>query len=276
MAISRQHQIERFVYALERSASPSVDFFLENRKEFEEIGKLAIAATLIPCEKYEAFQPTDRPRWYETLFHFMVEGGRFEDNHLSVITFNYDRSLEAFLFQSLKNLYGLDDETAEEQLRKIPIIHLYGSLGDRLTWEGPARGYGPELKENWVTEAAKGIKIVHEVKPTGGDFENALKLLKSAVEVIFLGFGFHPINVQRLRLKEAAQWQKIAHLGRQTRWLACRKGIYDGDVNRAMRHLNGLPVDFAALPDWDINQFLEHTPCLLPPGNQPVWPNRVS
>jgi hypothetical protein len=62
----------------------------------------------------------------------MVEGGAFEDNKLSVITFNNDRSLEAFLFLSLQNLYGFDVKTALERLDKIPIVHLYGSLGTTL------------------------------------------------------------------------------------------------------------------------------------------------
>ena len=110
MAVPRP-LIEQFAYALQNSAAPSVDLFLENRKDFEEIGKLAIAATLIPYEDYKAFLPTNKPRWYETLFHLMVEGGRFEDNKLSVITFNYDRSLEAFLFLALQNLYRFDMKT---------------------------------------------------------------------------------------------------------------------------------------------------------------------
>jgi hypothetical protein len=72
------------------------------------------APTLIPYEKYEAFQPISKPSWYETLFQLMVEGGPFEDNPLSVITFNYDRSLEAFFFRALQNLFGLPPDAAED------------------------------------------------------------------------------------------------------------------------------------------------------------------
>ncbi len=257
-----REQIEKFADALIKSAAPSVDLFLEHRTDFEEIGKIAIAATLIPHENYDAFKLPDKPSWYHTLFQLMVEGGNFEENRLSVITFNYDRSLEAFLFQSLKNLYGLDDKTAEEQLGKIQIIHLYGSLGDMLTGDGHQRGYEPTLRGDWTQQAAKKIKIVHEAQP-GAEFETAQNLLRGDAEIIFLGFGFHPVNVQRLRLQEAAEWHQSVH-GSSIRWLACRYGMGDGERARAESCLQEIEVEFATDPKWDIDKYLKNTNCLNP------------
>jgi len=216
--------IEKFRQALRNSSAPSVDLFLEQRPEFEKIGKLAIAVTLIPLEDYEAFVPNKKPRWYETLFHLMVEGGTFEENKLSVITFNYDRSLEAFFFQALQNLFGLNPDQAEDRLRKIQILHLYGDLGDSLRPDNVKRGYHPELRGDQVTEAANRLKIIHEAKP-GAEFDTAQNLLRHASEVIFLGFGFHPVNVQRLRLEEAKESHENFHLNFPQRWLACRTGL---------------------------------------------------
>jgi hypothetical protein len=81
--------IERFNSAL-GSGAPSVDLFLENRSEFESVGKAAIAATLMPHEHENALKPEDQPRWYETLFALMADGP-FEDNLLCVVTM-IDRS----------------------------------------------------------------------------------------------------------------------------------------------------------------------------------------
>lgn len=260
-----QGEIDRFREALQNSQAPSVDLFLENRKDFEEIGKLAIAATLIPYENYEAFLPIEKPRWYETLFGLMVQGGRFEENRLSVITFNYDRSLEAFLFLALQNLHGLKPEDAEDRLRKIQIVHLYGALGDKLSPVDLERGYQPKLQGNWVTVAAQRIKIVHEAQP-GKEFEVAQKLLREAEEVVFLGFGFHPVNVQRLRLQELREWQEHTN-HKCARWLACRTGMGDGDIARAKIYLQALPeVSFAPASNWGINDFLKNTQCLKPTG----------
>jgi len=252
--------MERFVDALKKSSSPSVDFFLENRREFEEIGKMAIAASLIPHEKYEAFTPAAVPRWYEILFHLMAEGGRFEENRLSVITFNYDRSLEAFLFQVLQNLYGLASEEAEQRLRKIPIIHLYGTLGTKLTWGGPERGYDPNLKGNWIAAAAKSIKIVHQAKPTTDEFQRAHNLLRGASEIIFLGFGFHRINVERLSLEENIEFN-LSVTGREPRLLACRTGIGHGTIARIQKYMPDT-IQFAPDEKWNICEFLANTECL--------------
>jgi hypothetical protein len=236
------------------------DLFLENRKEFEEIGKLAIAAALIPYEDYGALGISPEPRWYEILFGLMTEGGKFEDNQLSVITFNYERSLEAFLFQALQNLYGLDLAKANDLLGKIPIVHLYGSLGAGLISQNDERGYSTELKGNWVTEAAKRIKIVHEADPNTPEFEQAHHLLQGATEIIFLGFGFHPRNVERLKLPEARKFYAYAN-SKESRVLACRKGMGDGDVMRARKHLPAC-IDFAPNESWDIRKFLSNTECL--------------
>ena len=81
----------------------------------------------------------------------MVEGGPFEDNPLSVITFNYDRSLEAFFFRALQNLFGLPPDAAEDRRRMIKIIHVYGDLGEDLMGGGLERGYQPELERKlWM------------------------------------------------------------------------------------------------------------------------------
>jgi hypothetical protein len=261
-----QKEVKRFADALLGSAAPSVDLFLEQRKDFEQIGKIAIAVTLIPFETYESFRPHgEKARWYETLFQLMVEGGHITENKLSVITFNYDRSLEAFLFQSVKNLYGLDDAKAEEQLQRISIIHLHGTLGDRLTGDGVQRGYDPTVTLDNVQAAVQRIKIVHEAKP-GQEFDRALNCLSLADEVIFLGFGFHRVNIERLRLAQAFDFHTKRYRQGQgeQKWLACRTCMGEGDVARAKAFLGNVPVDFSSHQDWDIKTYLSNTACLIP------------
>jgi len=203
--------IRDFATALEKSQAPSVDVFLEYRPQFEKIGKVAIASTLIPYETNERFVSSDNngEGWYSYLFKLMIQGGRFENNSLSVITFNYDRSLEAFFLFALCNLYGIKEPEAEQYLSYIPIVHLHGSLGDKL-WKSaldPQRAYQPDLTPAWVSDAAKHIKIVHE-KQSEIEFDRARKHLYDAEEVLFLGFGFLPDNIQRLRVKNVAEWRK--------------------------------------------------------------------
>ena len=255
-------EIYRFNTALGKSQAPSVDSFLEYRREFEQIGKLAIAATLIPFEDGEKFI-LDKPQgWYSYLFGLMIQGGRFEDNPLSVVTFNYDRSLEAFFLLALCNLYGIQESDAEQYLKRIPIIHLHGSLGDKL-WKPPLasyRAYQPDLTPAWVMEAANHIKIIHEVNP-GGEFDNAMKLLYQAAEVIFLGFGFLPDNVRRLGLAQVAKWREMDRRD-PGNWFACPIGMGDGDVARVRSSLT-VDIQFAVFRPRNITEYLKNTRCLM-------------
>jgi len=53
----------------------------------------------------------------------------FAENRVSFVTFNYDRSVEQFLFTSLKNTFGRPDGNTSQVLQKVPIVHLHGRLG---------------------------------------------------------------------------------------------------------------------------------------------------
>jgi len=46
----------------------------------------------------------------------------FGKNKLSIITFNYDRTVEQYLFTVLKNTYGRSDGECVEQLNKIVMV----------------------------------------------------------------------------------------------------------------------------------------------------------
>lgn len=94
-------EIRSFRIFLSKSGQPSVDAFLEHRPEFVRLGKTAIAQALIPCESLETlFDKTrDSVNWYQHLSDLMdtsLHG--FRKNEVSVLTFNYDRSLEAYFF----------------------------------------------------------------------------------------------------------------------------------------------------------------------------------
>ena len=127
----------------------------------------------------------------------------FASNQLSVITFNYDRSLEHYLLTVLQNAHGRTFEECAQVVAKIPIVHVYGQLS-RIPYPQPeSRPYhpDPELSKS-AGFAARGIKILHDADPK---FEEAHKLLMEAQKICFLGFGYHPLNIERLALKDSSQ-----------------------------------------------------------------------
>ncbi|MCH7760389.1 hypothetical protein IIA15_03170 [candidate division TA06 bacterium] len=198
-------EIYEFKKELQLSHQPSVDAFLENRQEYINIGKAAIAAKLIP---YELLQVLDREggglKWYEYLFNQM-SGSRndFEKNNLSIVTLNYDRSLEYFLFRALKHSYGLIDNEAVDLLKSIPIIHLYGQLGKPDFYDKTGRPFTPEVSQVNIKKCIDEIQIFHELVEDSAELKEARELVSKSEILCFLGFGYHPENIKRLSINES-------------------------------------------------------------------------
>ena len=195
-----------FTDAFRQSGRQSVDEFLEHRRDFIEVGKLAIAYCLIPYEdERKLFTASDRGGdWYQYLFNKLnAPFEEFENNRLSVVTFNYDRSLEHYLLTALRNAYGRTAEECEQLVARISIVHVYGQLSGIPYPQPRSRPYipDPEYTDHFVGNAAAGIRILHEAEPMLGE---ANTLLTEAQMICFLGFSYHPVNVQRLALKDAS------------------------------------------------------------------------
>lgn len=210
----------------------TIDAFLRDRREFIEFGRYMIAVALLHCENNKNMTPKEN--WYRNLYGVLNENGfdAFGDNKLSIITFNYDRSLEHFLYESLIHGHGYDqsDIACADQLNKIPIIHVHGQLG-YLPWQLEDSNYDPgnpqyqdpdwdlnvvkfggsssSATKNDFDLAAKSIKIVHEVSKEDDPFVKANALLQKARCIYILGLGYHPENLERLGLKQLPQGKDL-------------------------------------------------------------------
>ena len=116
-------RIEDFAERLD--GEESIDAFLEDKTgDFVDIGKATIAAALLPFEREQAlfhdfmarrllkaFKGREDPvgttkNWYQLLWRALeAPFEEFQDNKIHIITFNYDRSLEHYLFTRLKRRY---------------------------------------------------------------------------------------------------------------------------------------------------------------------------
>lgn len=193
--------ILKFRDALFYSGKYSVDAFLEHRKEFIDVGKAAIAYALIPYEiTNNLFNEGDN--WYKYLYNKLNTSlDEFHLNKIAIKTYNYDRSLEHYLYTTLKNSYGITDNECAEKLKSIPIIHLHGCLG-YLPWQKSEnyREYSNVLSVDNIKISSKMIKIIHEDISKDNEFTIANELIKKAKRVYFLGFGYNTTNLKRLNL----------------------------------------------------------------------------
>jgi len=138
---SGKRKAVKFVDAFEKFEHDSIDLFLTIHREHSEIGKKAIYLNILESE----IESKDRERvkdWYTTLFGQMISGithpdkiEQFNDNNITIITFNYDRSLENYLYDAFMNYNNSKAEADKISiLKKLEIHHVYGKLAD-LPWE---------------------------------------------------------------------------------------------------------------------------------------------
>jgi len=202
----KDNEIKDFRSALNYADSPSIDAFLEHRSEFSEVGKLSIALILIPYEDerrlFNIGGSADMPSsWYRYLMDKLdaKDCDEFKYNKLSVITFNYDRSWEHYLFTALKHRYGITDNECVESLSSMPIIHVYGSLGS-LPWQASnySRSYEKTNDLSEIQKASKQIIVMSEKDDSAPVFFRVFELMEKASKIYFLGFGYHNTNLRRL------------------------------------------------------------------------------
>lgn len=198
--------LQEFTNALRFSGQISVDAFLERRPEFIEVGKAAIAMSLLRCENLDRmFDPVsfDNGSWYEHFFQ-QLSTPKFEDivkNKIGIITFNYDRSLEVYLHEAVKHSYGKSDNEVANIFLSIPIIHVHGKLG-KYPWEEGGRLYKKDndVRLSDIRQAASEIRIISEAKDIQEGFEAARELITKSSRLIFIGFGYHSQNIERLQI----------------------------------------------------------------------------
>lgn len=206
-----------FVEAFRDSALDSIDSFLARNQQYEEVGKAAISACILQAESRELLHSANglagSSDWYGYLWNRMIEGvvqveELITNNPVSFITFNYDRSLEAFLHKAIMNTFNLEEDEAYKVWTQIPIHHVYGSVGSFYGWN--TEMYGSRVGENIshdnlrITEAMKNIKVMPAVRETAEDHRSR-DLYATSTQIIFLGFGFDGVNCERLGVRENGQ-----------------------------------------------------------------------
>jgi len=198
----------------------SIDNFIEQHRNDQRIafcGKLAIAKTILDAEGVSSLQ-RERERahrgldlqsiaatWFTSFFQLLTEGcaesdlaERFEK--ISVVCFNYDRCLEYFLIHALQNYYRLEAQRSADLVRSIEILHPYGIVGQLpLLASANTCEYGIEISAERLRAVAPSIRTFTEgMNPERGDLSAIRRVIGEARRLVFLGFAFHPMNLDLL------------------------------------------------------------------------------
>lgn len=191
-----ERTLSTFLKAFEQSQSLSIDAFLARRGEFAEVGKRAIAAIILGCEDLDRL----KGHWYQWLikYLYLAPWDDLDLEWLSIVTFNYDRSLEMFLLQTMMANYDRTEADVLAKLRSLKVLHVYGQLGP-LTGPGQipyqtSNGSNLDL----IVQAASSLQVIPEGREEDAILAPIRGCIASASHLAFLGFGFDRQNLRRL------------------------------------------------------------------------------
>ena len=196
-------EIQQFGNVFERS-SLSIDAFLERRQEFLTIGKLSIALALIAKENQSELHKSDNGKWYNYLLNKISEKKIIDikNNKLFIVTFNYDRSLDWFLVDSLMHSFDVYENDSMNSLGSIMPMHMYGKLGNLPRQGNSERSYMEKIDQMYLNIAIKGINLISEREKEPEILEKIRGSLFASERIYFLGFGYDETNLQRLGIHE--------------------------------------------------------------------------
>ena len=196
----------KLIEAFNKSSTSSIDLFLTRNKGFMELGKAAITFLLANYEIGSKFREeiVDRKYdWYFELYNTLTKSiinpediSKFTQNHISIITFNYDRSLEHFIYESLVNSFRTKVKEINELMLSFNIVHVYGKLAP-LPWENPEGiEYGNNVLKEYFFDFSKNIQIIYDERKTKP--EETMELISNATNIFFLGFGYSEENLEAI------------------------------------------------------------------------------
>jgi hypothetical protein len=195
--------IEKFCVALKRFEAGSIDEFLESYPEHSELGKLGIAYELA---KHETLEPQpqipEHEHWYKWLWRDALgRQATLANEALSIITFNYDVSLEAYLQSKLVVELRISQSEAVERVTALRHVHVHGDIGPIEPLAPGGRKFGPITDAPTLKRAGQGISITYESLAEGKQ-DQMEKVLRQADRVAIFGFGYGADNLDKLNLKE--------------------------------------------------------------------------
>lgn len=175
----------------------------------EAFGKLALAVFTLQSENRSSLRATPQGNaalplqtgdyWLIELGKLLTAGlprSRLEKamSDVSIISFNYDRSVEHFLPYAFATAYGMTLQEAQRIVTgKLRFFHPYGCVG-RLPWQGgdmPDVDWGNEQPWNMAALSAQ-LRLFDQAMADRRGLAALRAAVGEASRIVFLGFDFSP------------------------------------------------------------------------------------
>lgn len=127
-------------------------------------------------------------------------------SNVNIVNFNYDRTIEHFLYTALQATFGLSESRAKHIVNGLNMFRPYGTVGP-LPWQNKSSfSFGGGAAGVGLCTASRNILTFSE-----GVTEKVQQQIQLALErsraTVFIGFGFHPHNMKLLRVRNAEPWR---------------------------------------------------------------------
>lgn len=197
-----ESELKKFVTALEQTQYYSIDKFISKRADCAEIAKYSVGLAIRFYEtKGTVFGHANN--WYRILLNSLNEDHSINKQNISIITFNYDRSLEHYLFTAVhQRTQSL--EVTKRFMEGLNIIHVHGAIAP-LEWQDTEKSKSiayskiPQrigLDDDLIFEHSKNLSVIYDNSSNvNTEISSALS---RAQKVLFLGLGFHKENMEKI------------------------------------------------------------------------------
>lgn len=192
----------------------------------ERCGKLGIVSSILEAERASKifFNQNDRQTinfsqlsntWFAGFIKILTENiaqsevEKIFDN-VSILSFNYDRCIEHYLYESLQNYYSLEANKIVPLMQKLKILHPYGSVG-RLPWQeqNPLTQVPFGAERGNLLQLSEQIKTFNERTHEADKIQEIRSVVRDAEIMVFLGFAFHRQNLELIRPDHACNAKRI-------------------------------------------------------------------
>jgi hypothetical protein len=190
--------------------------YLSAQEKSVSVGKLGIVYSILMAERGSILRyvpELGRPNvaaagatWLRQFLSMALAAAKRQDirtvfENVTFINFNYDRTLEQYLFWALQETAGIRVEEAKQVVGSLKVIRPYGRVGP-LDWQdAPETGVkfgGPDYFGPTLFGLAEQIRTFTEQYESNIPTQIDVALATANV-IIVLGFGYHDQNTKLLR-----------------------------------------------------------------------------
>jgi hypothetical protein len=245
-------RVEYFVKNFDNSSLTSIDKYLAINPDDQYIGKIAITLSILKKERDSCFNEKTNDHkedWYQYIYNRMTSDIKKPDDHehffenkVAFITFNYDRSLEYYLYNSFYHSFIQEEARIRNNMLvgnnfkkyvPFPIVHVYGTV-DSLSlsdWYNTSHNYRRKFESFRIVETlSKGIKVIGEERVGESIKDEINKLLPDYKRIFFLGFGYAQDNLDSIDFPNS--------INNKWKIFGTAKGMTEREINEARSRIN--------------------------------------